>query len=280
MRLSADITKDFHAKTAAAESSVGPVLNVSVLTSTFWPIASSLESALSVNYPSEIQHLINRFERFYLSRHSGRKLTWVPNMGNVDIKAVFEKGRKEINVSTLCMTVLLKIFNGSHQEPVSFETILNETGIPEPELTRVMQSLSLTKHKILLKSSKGKDIAPTDTFKFNAEFASPLNKIKIPVITSNGNSGSGNSVENEEERIRTLEKIDEARKHQTEAAIVRIMKSRKMMDHSSLVAEVIDQLKSRFSPSPVLVKKRIESLIEREYLDRSKDDIKKYIYRA
>ena len=44
------------------------------------------------------------------------------------------------------------------------------------------------------------------------------------------------------------------------------------VQHNNLVAEVTDLLKSRFVPVPLLIKKRIESLIEREYLARTPDD--------
>jgi hypothetical protein len=44
------------------------------------------------------------------------------------------------------------------------------------------------------------------------------------------------------------------------------------MEHSNLISEVTKQLSARFMPNPMLVKKRIESLIEREYLERSKTD--------
>ena len=56
------------------------------------------------------------------------------------------------------------------------------------------------------------------------------------------------------------------------------MKSRKRLSHVSLITEVTEQLKSRFTPNPILIKKRIEGLIDREYLARSQDDRKIYVY--
>ncbi len=41
-----------------------------------------------------------------------------------------------------------------------------------------------------------------------------------------------------------------------------------------------NQLKARFLPDPVLIKKRVESLIEREYLERDKVNHKLYHYLA
>ena len=40
------------------------------------------------------------------------------------------------------------------------------------------------------------------------------------------------------------------------------------------------QLKSRFLPDPSMIKKRIESLIEREFLERDKADLRVYKYLA
>ena len=57
-----------------------------------------------------------------------------------------------------------------------------------------------------------------------------------------------------------------------EACIVRIMKARRALRYAVLLNEVIEQLRSRFRPSPSHIKKRIESLIDREFLERDEND--------
>ena len=58
------------------------------------------------------------------------------------------------------------------------------------------------------------------------------------------------------------------------------MKARRVLDHSSVVREITTQLAPRFLASPSVIKKRIESLIEREFLERDADDRKMYRYMA
>merc|ERR1719498_1127467 len=87
----------------------GIELKVSVLTSGFWPGPPGAPCEL----PTEIQECCSRFERFYLAKHTGRRLSWQPNHGTADIKANLGKSKHELNVSTYQMCILM-LFN-THQ---------------------------------------------------------------------------------------------------------------------------------------------------------------------
>jgi len=269
MKISTDTMESFRSYIAELPKDPlhGVELNVYVLTTGFWPTA---QTAHKCNLPVEITRCTEAFKNFYLKNHNGRRLTWQTNMGTADVRASFKSRMHELNVSTYQMIVLL-LFNDS--DTLSFKEVREATDIPIPDLRRNLQALSQSKYKIL-KASKGAkgEYQDTDKFMFNAGFKSKLRRIKVLL--------GGAKKESSTERKVTRDKISEDRKHQIEAAIIRIMKARKTLDHTNLVTEVTKQLAPRFMPDPTLIKKRIESLIERDYLERAKDNRKVYQYLA
>eukprot|EP01090_Pellita_catalonica_P013608 TRINITY_DN3274_c0_g7_i1.p1 TRINITY_DN3274_c0_g7~~TRINITY_DN3274_c0_g7_i1.p1 ORF type:complete len:736 (-),score=109.41 TRINITY_DN3274_c0_g7_i1:103-2310(-) len=242
----------------------GVDMSVHVLTTGFWPT----QSASKCNLPPEILTCCETFKKFYMSKHRGRRLTWQTNMGTGDLKAHFGNKRHELNVSTYQMVILL-LFN--NQNVMTFSEIKDATAIPENDLRRNLMAVSMGRYRVLLPEVRTKAIKPTHKFKFNEKFKSKLYRVKIMPLARQ---------QNNQQRQATRKRIDEDRKHQVEAAVVRIMKSRKTLEHANLISEVMAQLSSRFQPNPNNVKKRIESLIEREYLERSKTDRKVYHYLA
>jgi cullin 3 len=60
------------------------------------------------------------FEHFYDQRHSGRKLTWRAELGNVDVKVQFRNRKHELNVSTQAIIVLYLFETLTPDEHLSF----------------------------------------------------------------------------------------------------------------------------------------------------------------
>lgn len=289
----------------------GVDLSVRVLTTGFWPTHQTPPKTI---LPRAASDAFDVFKKFYLNKHSGRQLNLQAQLGWADLNATFfgivkreeidtiqgqqmqmiqmpnnkylhDPGaepaasssrsnaprRHIISVSTHQMCILM-LYN--ERDTFTCKELADRTQILEKDLHRALMSLAMGKQnqRILIKNPKTKEIEPDHSFTINDSFTSKLHRVKIQAIACRG--------ESEPERKETRSKVDEDRKHEIEAAIVRIMKARKQMSHSGLITEVTEQLKSRFMPSPVIIKKRIEALIEREYLARTDVDRKTYTYVA
>lgn len=79
------------------------------------------------------------------------------------------------------------------------------------------------------------------------------------------------------ENKETHERVQVERSFETQAAIVRIMKSRKSITHNELVVEVVNATKSRGVLSVGDIKKNIERLIDKDYMEREEDGTYSYI---
>lgn len=171
---------------------------------------------------------------------------------------------------TIQKACILLLFNT--KEELTAEEIQKTLTLPFDDIRKNLLSLTLSKTaKILNKTGSSKNVQPTDTFTVNADFSSKNRRIKIPNLILKISS---------EERADVDKATKEDRKHAIEAAVVRIMKARKTMTHANLVEEVIKQLSNHFKPDQKVIKRRIEDLITREYLERDDHNASVYKYLA
>jgi cullin 1 len=77
-----------------------------------------------------------------------------------------------------------------------------------------------------------------------------------------------------------LKAVDEDRKYVIQATIVRIMKARKTLKNQALIQEVISQISQRFTPKIQDIKKAIETLLEKEYIERAEGQRDTFNYLA
>ncbi|PIA14461.1 cullin-3 [Coemansia reversa NRRL 1564] len=279
MQVSADLARGF--KDMGALDELGFDMNVSVLTPTFWPALAlpttedAKKCADSIRLPSlQLRNAVDEFNKYYLTHHSARRLSWQHSMGNADIKIQFGTRTHELNVSTYQMLILMLFADGEDDASLTTSEIQQRTCIPEAMLMRQLQSLACAKYKILTKTPMSRDVGLNDRFSFNDSFRSPQYRIRIPVVAAK------NVVESEKEKAESMASIGRERQYLVEAAVVRIMKTRKQMVHEQLVNEVIHQLSAQFLPTSTMIKDVIGRLIDREYLQRSPDDPRLYNYLA
>ena len=138
----------------------------------------------------------------------------------------------------------------------------------EVEVKRTLQSLACAKLRPLTKHPKGKDINDTDTFSINTSFEHPKYRVKINQVQLK---------ETKQENKETHERVAEDRNFECQAAVVRIMKSRKTISHQELVSEVIKATMSRGVLAVADIKKNIDRLIEKDYMEREEGNMYSYV---
>lgn len=93
-------------------------ISVTVMTSTFWPMT---HSAATATLPDLMLKACKSFENFYYSRHSGRRLTWQPGLGNTDVRVAFKAKKHDLNVSTFALVILLLFEDVPDNEFLTYE---------------------------------------------------------------------------------------------------------------------------------------------------------------
>lgn len=283
-RTSEELVATFHRKLESRGEKLPLELDVVVITSGLWPPLPMIQVS---SVPRELMRSVQLFCAFYVGMHKGRRLDFLYSQGSIDIKLNICGMRKkcELNVPTFCLPVLT-LFQGDDQYKI--KEIAEKAGLTEHEAARAVATLSRsTPHYsgVIVTDTQG--LSAASNVKFNTMFKTQVGKIKMVAAVSrappasadnklnaDGSKGTAVSVDRSPEHI-----IEEERKFRIDATVVRLMKARRVMQHTALINETIAMLKKSFLATAKQVKTRCESLLDRDFLMRT-DEGDGYIYKA
>jgi cullin 3 len=145
----------------------------------------------------------------------------------------------------------------------------------EEILRFAIQPLVYFKYKVIAKEKdddpKKENIKKTDVFLLRDKI--PAKKLPRKIAFP-----AGSAQQQEKEANDDHELVMKQREFEVEAAMVRVMKARNRLDWNQLQVEVINILKNRFQPDAKMLKKRLESLIDRKFMERDENDPKIILY--
>jgi len=245
-------------------------------------------------------HLLNcqtKFQEFYDKDTEKRRLQWLFNYGTVTLAARFTNSKLPIQlVLTPLQASILVCFNLSPK--LSFDELIQQlwptqttTGrsvltssqsggaIHDMSLEEILkfalQPLVYFKYKVLSKEKdpdpKKENIYKTDVFLLREKI--PAKKLPRKIAFP-----QGSAKQTEVEANQDKELVMKQREFEVEAGMVRVMKARNRLEWNQVQVEVIKILSSRFQPDAKMLKKRLESLIDRKFMERDENDPKIILY--
>lgn len=296
-------------------SQLGISFSIYVLQAGSWPLGQSPVTSFAL--PEIFSQSVKAFEGYYYSRFNGRVLTWLYHHCTADLKLCYAAKRQySVSMQTFHAAILL-LFETNDE--LTYGEISKATHLSDEQLSKHLQGLLEVRILLIvgddaLQSVAGAStsaqqqqdsaaglqqspsamddglqsgtpmasvqqysFAPSTRIRLNLDFSSKRAKFKIAVVQR---ENQYQHIREQTESEQTHSSIDEDRKLYIQAAIVRVMKARKSAKHNQLIQEVIGLTKNHFTPSVPMIKKCIEILIEKQYLERKSSAADEYKYVA
>lgn len=261
--VSGDLNTKFNHFLKQQNKEIGINLSIKILQAGAWPLGPT-QVTVGFAVPQEFEKPVRLFESFYHVNFSGRKLTWLHHLCHGELKIAFANRNYIVTMQTYQMAILLlfETTDSMHYKELQESLQLNSDMLQK-------HILSLVESKLLLADSETVDV--NSRIMLNKDYVNKRTKFKITAALQK---------ETPQEIETTINSVDEDRKMYLQATIVRIMKSRKVLRHNALIQEILAQSKVSFAPSIGMIKKCIESLIDKQYIERTPNSGDEYSYVA
>jgi len=234
-----------------------------VLVKGIWPLK---DSPTDFTLPARLRACKDLFEKFYQNKHSSRNLRWIHHYSKGEVKLTYTERNHILQCSVYQMGVLSQFNQG---RVFAKEKIRDGTSLNDLTIDKILRTLvSFRVLNARPKLEKG-PISDSTQFCLNPKFSADTVRFNVNV-----KSGKEKTAANQD----ALKAIRESRLREIQACIVRIMKAKKRFQHRLLVLEVIDHLRSRFVATVPDIKRCIDILIEKDYLERTNDKGDSYSY--
>lgn len=261
MSVSSDLNNKFSAFLKEDNIDLGINFSIYILQAGAWPLGQTTLTSFSV--PQELEKPVLKFENFYHNHFSGRKLTWLHHLCQGELKLGYLKKTYIVTMQTFQMAVLLLFENCNSLTCVEVQETLQ---LNCDQFGKHVSSLVDCK----LLNASSENLCGETILSLNMDYNNKRTRLRISTALQK---------ESPQELEQTVTAVDEDRKLYLQAAIVRIMKSRKVLRHNALIQEVLSQSKA-FAPSISMIKKCIEALIDKQYIERTPNSSDEYSYVA
>jgi hypothetical protein len=259
-------------------------MQIMILTNGSWPfITNDHSNGFNIDILNDLQ---NQFHQYYQTCHNGRKLTFIKQLSKYYIVLKGFDKPYELWVSWHQLGILsFKV--------KMIKDLLNILGCQWKELSKYLIPLigiGLVKCRnvdstiLSIKDISKQSFDQDWCIDINLEFQSSTTRIKLN--TNNEiyyYTGISSNIDNEDisnnDKDSSIDDLDENRKSYVQAMIVRLLKEKKELCIQELIQSIHSQGNSLFIPSLDLIKKCIDGLVEKGYIDRD-TECEKYIYIA
>jgi cullin 1 len=169
MSLSKDLTDSFKERMEQNHNDMDITFSVMVLGTNFWPLNPPKDGFI---VPTDIQLTYDRFQKYYQTKHSGRKLTWLWNYSKNELRTNYLNQKYILMTSAYQMAVLLQYNNN---DTLSLDELSTATNVGKDLLTQVLQPL--VKSRILINDE-------TDQYDLNPSASYSLIRLCVPLSSN------------------------------------------------------------------------------------------------